>query len=181
MLLKFPGSLLSTPHVAESDYQAEVIIFTAKDMAEADGLPARRQTQDNCPSTVADQLFLRTPTNASTKRNIGESFARTDYAKQVAELDRPLVRQIIQVIAAVLENSAVIIDEAQEQAFSAGHSKLVENLEKVRGQLSDISAKLAADGEQAGAQRKLLARFAIRSGCRTQCHRRLAAGPAPQP
>ena len=48
----------------------------------------------------------------------------------------------------MLENGTTIIDEAQEQAFSAGHSKLVESLEKVRGQLSAISAKLAADGEQ---------------------------------
>jgi hypothetical protein len=48
----------------------------------------------------------------------------------------------------VLENSSATIDEAQEQAFSAGHASLVESLENVREQLAAISAKLAADSEQ---------------------------------
>jgi predicted RND superfamily exporter protein len=137
--------------VAESDYQAEVIIFTAKDMAEA-----RRITSEAGKlKTIAQAQSLTNlfPVDADERLHkavsIGESFARTDYAKQVAKLDRTgLSAKSFELLRAVLENSAVIIDEAQEQAFSAGHSKLVENLEKVRGQLSDISAELAADGEQ---------------------------------
>ena len=50
----------------------------------------------------------------------------------------------------MLENSTAIIDEAEEQAFSAGHSKLVESLEKVRGQLSDISASSPQTVNRAG-------------------------------
>jgi predicted RND superfamily exporter protein len=137
--------------VAESDYQAEVIIFTAKDMAEA-----RRITSEAGKlKTIAQAQSLTNlfPVDADGRLHkavsIGESFARTDYAKQVAKLDRTgLSAKSFELLRAVLENSAVIIDNAQEQAFSAGHSKLVESLEKVRGQLSAISAKLAADGEQ---------------------------------
>ena len=137
--------------VAESDYQAEVIIFTAKDMAEA-----RRITSEAGKlKTIAQAQSLTSlfPEDAGERLhkavNIGESFARTDYAKQIAELDRAgLSAKSFELLRAVLENGTAIIDEAQEQAFSAGHSKLVESLEKVRGQLSDISAKLAADGEQ---------------------------------
>jgi predicted RND superfamily exporter protein len=136
---------------AESDYQAEVIIFTAKDMAEA-----RRITSEAGKlKTIAQTQSLTSlfPADADARLhkavNIGESFARTGYAKQIAELDRSgLSEKSFELLRTVLENGTTIIDEAQEQAFSAGHSKLVESLEKVRGQLSAISAKLAADGEQ---------------------------------
>ncbi len=137
--------------VAESDYQAEVIIFTARDMAEA----RRITTEAGKLKTIAQAQSLTSlfPVDAEERLHkavsIGDSFARTDYAKQIAELSRAgLSEKSFELLRSVLENSTTIIDDAEEQAFSAGHSKLVESLEKVRGQLSDISAKLAADGEQ---------------------------------
>ncbi|MDD5320146.1 MAG: MMPL family transporter, partial [Methylococcales bacterium] len=137
--------------VAESDYQAEVIIFTARDVAEA-----RRITSEAGKlKTIAQAQSLVNlfPADAGERLqkavSIGESFARTDYARQIANLDRAgLSQNSFELLRAVLENGTTIIDDAQEQAFSAGHSKLVESLENVRGQLSGISAKLAADGEQ---------------------------------
>ncbi|MGR8998112.1 MAG: sterol transporter cytoplasmic membrane protein BstA [Gammaproteobacteria bacterium] len=136
---------------AESDYQAEVIIFTAKDMAEA-----RRITREaNKLKTIAQTQSLTNlfPEDAVERLHkavsIGESFARSDHARQIAELYQAgLSSKSFELLRKLLENSTTITDEAQEQAFSAGHSKLVESLEKVRGQLSDISAKLATDGEQ---------------------------------
>ncbi len=136
---------------AESDYQAEVVIFTAKNMAEA-----RRITSEAGKlKTIAQTQSLTNlfPVDADSRLhkalNIGESLARTGYAKQVVELDRTgLSVKSFGLLQSMLKNSAAIIDEAQEQAFSAGHSKLVESLEKVRGQLSAISDILAADGEQ---------------------------------
>jgi len=137
--------------VAESDYQSEVIIFTAKDMAEARRITdeagklktvAKVQSLTNLFPADADQRLRKAV-------SIGEAFARTDYAKQVAELDREgLSVKSFELLQAVLENSTAIIDEAQEQAFSAGHANLVESLEKVREQVASISAKLAADGDQ---------------------------------
>lgn len=137
--------------VAESDYQAEVIIFTAKDMAEA-----RRITSEAGKfKTIAQVQSLSNlfPEDADERLHkaldIGESFARTGYAEHIAELDRAgLSKKSFELLRAVLENGAVIIDDAQEQAFSAGHTKLVESLEKMREQLSFISAKLSADDEQ---------------------------------
>jgi predicted RND superfamily exporter protein len=136
--------------VAESDYQSEVIIFTAKDMAEA-----RRITNEAGKlKTIAQAQSLASlfPADADARLrkavNIGEAFAQADYARQLAELDRAgLSVKSFKLLRAVLENGTAIIDDAQEQAFSAGHSKLVESLENVRGQLSAISAKLAADSE----------------------------------
>lgn len=137
--------------VAESDYQSEVIIFTAKDMAEA-----RRITREAGKLKTISQAQSLTnlfPEDADGRLHkavtIGESFARTDYVKQIAELERAgLSIKAFELLRAVLENGTAIIDEAQEQAFSAGHSKLVESLENVREQLSAISAKLAINGEQ---------------------------------
>ena len=136
---------------AESDYQAEVIIFTAKDMAEA-----RRITSEATKlKTIAQVQSLTNlfPVDAdgrlSKAVSIGESFSRIGYAKQIDELDRAgLSAKSFELLRALLLNGTAVIDEAQEQAFSAGHSKLVESLEKVRGQLSAISVKLATDGEQ---------------------------------
>jgi predicted RND superfamily exporter protein len=141
--------------VAESDYQAEVIIFTARDMAEAHRITSEAGKLKTIAQ--AQSLIKLFPVDAGERLqkavSIGESFARTDYARQIAELDRTgLPPKSFELLRAVLENGTAIIDEAQEQAFSAGHSKLVESLEKVRGQLSDISAKFAADGEQGRAR-----------------------------
>lgn len=155
--------------VAESDYQSEVIIFTAKDMAEA-----RRITSEAGKlKTIAQVQSLTNlfPADADERLrkavNIGESFARTDYARRVAGLDREgLSATSFELLQAVLENSAAIIDEAQEQAFSAGHSKLVESLEKLREQVSAISAQLAADRERSRARSESFLR-ALLSGANT--------------
>ncbi|MCX7096601.1 MAG: MMPL family transporter [Methylococcales bacterium] len=137
--------------VAESDYQAEVIIFTAKDMADA-----RRITSEAGKlKTIAQaqsltQLF---PEDADARLQkavgISEAFAWMGYGKQLAELNKAgLTPNGFATLQTLLENTSAIIDEAQEQAFSAGHGKLVESLENVRGQLADISATLAKDPEQ---------------------------------
>ncbi|MGJ0431041.1 sterol transporter cytoplasmic membrane protein BstA [Methylobacter sp.] len=137
--------------VAESDYQSEVIIFTARNMAEA------RRIADEAGrlKTIAQVQSLAGlfPADADERLrkavSIGESFARNDSIEQVAELDREgLSATSFELMRAVLENSSATIDEAQEQAFSAGHANLVESLENVREQLAAISAKLAADKEQ---------------------------------
>ncbi|MGR8980304.1 MAG: sterol transporter cytoplasmic membrane protein BstA [Gammaproteobacteria bacterium] len=136
--------------VAESDYQSEVIIFTARDMAEA-----RRITSEAGKlKTIAQAQSLANlfPEDADARllkaASIGEAFARTDYAKQIAELDQAgLLPKSFELLKEVLENGVTLIDEAQEQAFSVGHSSLVGSLENVRGLLLAISARLAADGE----------------------------------
>ncbi|MGR8941331.1 MAG: sterol transporter cytoplasmic membrane protein BstA [Gammaproteobacteria bacterium] len=136
--------------VAESDYQSEVIIFTAKDMAEA-----RRITREaGRLKTIAQAQSLVNlfPEDAGERLrkavSIGEAFARSDYGNEIAKLDQAgLSPEAFALLKEVLENGATLIDEAQEQAFSAGHSSLVGSLENVRGLLSAITARLAADGK----------------------------------
>lgn len=155
--------------VAESDIQSEVIIFTARDMAEA-----RRITNEAGKlKTIAQAQSLTGlfPADADERLHkavsIGEAFARTDYAQQVEELDRTgLSPKSIELLKALLANGASIIDETQEQAFSAGHSSLVESLEKIREQLLAILAKLNADGELGRARSESFLR-ALLSGADT--------------
>jgi predicted RND superfamily exporter protein len=136
---------------AESDYQAEVVIFTAKDMAEARRITVEAGKLDSI--ALVQSLTNLFPANADARFhqavNIGEAFARTNYAGQVAEFGREgLSEKSYALLQALLVNGSAIIDESQEQAFSAGHAKLVASLETVRGQLSVISAELTTDGEQ---------------------------------
>jgi predicted RND superfamily exporter protein len=141
--------------VAESDYQAEVVIFTAKDMAEA-----RRITEAaGRLKTIAQAQSLASlfPADAEERLRkavqIGEAFAQAGYARQLAELDRAGVSaKSFELLKAVLGNGVPLIDEAQEQAFSAGHSALVEKLETLRGQLLAIQARMAQDPAQSRAR-----------------------------
>lgn len=136
--------------VAESDYKAEVIIFTAKDMAEARRITSEAGKLETIAQTQSlTNLF---PEDADVRCHkavsIGEAFARTDYDRQVEKLDQTgLSTKSFELLKAVLENGTAIIDEAQEQAFSAGHSNLVESLENMREQLLAISASLAANSD----------------------------------
>lgn len=137
--------------VAESDYQAEVIIFTAKTMDEARRIANEARNLKSIAQVQSlTQLF---PTDAAERLrkavNIGDSFAKSDYPKQFDELSREGVSpQSFALLREILENSTTIIDDAEEQAFSAGHSSLVEKLENVRKQLLAISTSLASDSEQ---------------------------------
>ena len=137
--------------VAESDYQAEVIIFTSRDIAGA------RRISDEAAKlkTIAKVQSLSGlfPVDADERLSkaisIGESFARTNYAKQIAELEQTgLSAKSFELLQALLKNSTSLIDQAQEQAFSAGHSNLVESIENLRAQLLSISTLLATDGKQ---------------------------------
>ena len=137
--------------VAESDYQAEVIIFTAKTMDEA-----RRITDEAGHLKTISQVQSLTqlfPADAADRLRkavtIGDAFVKTDYAKQFDELSREGVSpQSFALLREILKNSTTLIDDAEEQAFSAGHSSLVERLETVRKQLLTISISLVSDPEK---------------------------------
>ena len=137
--------------VEESDYQAEVIIFTAENIAEARRIVSEVNKLDTIAQTQSMiDLF---PENASERLNkavvISEKFAQANYVNHVAELKQAgLSAKSFELLQALLQNSLNIIDDAQEQAFSAGHSNLVEHLQAVRDQLLAISAKLVENSEQ---------------------------------
>jgi len=137
--------------VSESDYQAEVIIFTAKDMAEARRITDAANKLNSIAQTQS--LAALFPEDAQQRLhkavNISQSFARSDFANQIDRLDQAgLSAKAFGLLKALPASTANLIDDAQEQAFAAGHAQLVESLGAVREQLQDISAILASDAKQ---------------------------------
>jgi len=136
--------------VEESDFKAEVIIFTAKDMAEA-----RRMTLEAGKLTSIAQVQSLTslfPPDADARTSqavsIATAFSHANYGKQLAALAQsglsPLSYQLLQT---VLKNAIVIVDDGQEQAYSAGHGQMVESLGNLSKQLAAISSTLNSSGE----------------------------------
>lgn len=136
--------------VEESDYQAEVIIFTARDMAEARRITheagqlksiAQTQSLANLFPADADERLRKAV-------NIGAKFSNAGYSKQIETLDKTgLSEKSFELLKELLEQAGGIIDNAEEQAFSAGHGHWVEQLENIRSRILAISAALAADGD----------------------------------
>ena len=136
--------------VAESDYQAEVVIFTAQNMAEA-----RRITDEAGKLKSVAQIQSLTqffPPDADARLQnavkLGESVAQSDYAKRIENLNRVgLSQKSFQSLQSLLNGSIDLLDEAQEQAFSSGHSNLVKDIENVRGSITAVQTKIAQDKE----------------------------------
>lgn len=134
--------------VAESDYQAEVVIFTAKTMAEARRITAAAGKLESIARVQSlTPLF---PEDAEARvhkvKTIADAVSRADLAKQVSELDRTgLPAETFELLRAVLKEAGEFIDASEEQAFSAGHAKLVESLEKTRGLTEAIQARIDQD------------------------------------
>ncbi len=134
--------------VAESDYQAEVVIFTAGDMAEA-----RRITE--AAGRLAEiarvqSLTALFPPDAEQRlrqaREIGSAAARASYAARIGEIERAgLPKHSFQRVRALLEQGLDSIDESQEHALSAGHAKLVGRIEELRGHIEDIQEAIDRD------------------------------------
>ena len=138
--------------VAESDYQAEVVIFTAKDMAEA-----RRITDEASKLKTVAQVQSLTkffPPDADTRLQqaiqLGNSINQSDYAQRLAKLKQTgLTQKSFALLPDLLNGSIALLDDAQEQAFSSGHTELVKDMEKIRGKLEAILAKIDQDKELA--------------------------------
>jgi predicted RND superfamily exporter protein len=145
--------------VAESDYQAEVVIFTAKDMAEARRIAeAAGQIKTIAKVQSLASLF---PPDAEERlreaRAIGEAAARADYAGKVAGLRRDgLPEPAFERLRALLPAALDLIDGYQEQAFAAGHTGLVDALERARGRIAAIQSSFDRD---AGRGRERSERF----------------------
>jgi predicted RND superfamily exporter protein len=153
--------------VAESDYQAEVVIFTAKNMAEARritdeagklGSIARVQSLANLFPADADNRLQKA-------RTLGEEVARRDYAGQLAGLERAgLSEKSFGVLNTLLAQGLDLIDDSEEQAFSAGHANLVKGLEKVRGQIEALQAQIGRDAGRARERTELFYRALLNAG-----------------
>jgi predicted RND superfamily exporter protein len=144
--------------VAESDFQAEVVIFTAQDMAEARRITAAAGKLPSIAKVQSLTPLFPEDAEARTRKvkNIAETIHRAGLTGRIAELGRTgLPAETFELLRAVLKEAGEFIDTSEEQAFSAGHSKLVEGLEKTRGLTEAIQARINQDVERGRARSEL--------------------------
>lgn len=145
----------------ESDYQAEVVIFTAKDMAEARRISeeAGRYRTIGKVQSLSKLFPADAEARAHWARVIAEPLAAPSHALRLDEFDRAgLSARSFELLRALLAGGEGFIDSAQEQAFSSGHNEWVQSLEKLRGSLSAVKAGLDRDGEQGRVRTEAFAR-----------------------
>ena len=126
---------------SETDYQSEVVIFTAENLPEirritaaASRLPSIARVQ-----SVTD-LF---PADADSRLEAARRMARLASAEPVnKQLDAfsqsGLGEAAFQELQRLLQKSLTRIEDAQEQAFSSGQTTLVEQLEVVRTRMESL-------------------------------------------
>lgn len=151
---------------AESDYQAEVVIFTAKDMADARRITDEAERLDSIGKVQSlTNLFPPDAEERSRKaRETGESIARAGYARDVVALDRAgLSSATFEQVRGLLSQSLDLMDDFQEQAFSAGHSGLVLDLEQVRGKVEALRVALDQDPERGRERSEALLRALLKA------------------
>lgn len=134
--------------VAESDFQAEVVIFTAKDMAEARRITAAAGKLKSIAKVQSLTPLFPEDADARTQKikAMAETVQRTDLSGRIAELGRTgLPEASFQRLRAVLKEAGDFIDASEEQAFSAGHAKLVDGLEQTRALTEAIQTRIDRD------------------------------------
>jgi len=152
--------------VAESDYQAEVVIFTAPDVAEA-----RRITQDAEKmasfakvQSIASLFPADGGARAAKAHDIAFQINKGQWAERVDTLAREgLPVAAVMSLGRVLAGFETWIDATQELAFSSGQSGLVERLESIRGRLSSLQAAVI-QGETARLRTELFWRAVLKWG-----------------
>ncbi|UZR28580.1 sterol transporter cytoplasmic membrane protein BstA [Methylococcus mesophilus] len=138
--------------VAESDYQAEVVIFTARDVDEARRIAADAAKLGSVAKvqSLTDLFPTDAEARALTARRIGGLVADGGYAARLAGFaGLGLPDGTFGRVRTLLEKGGDFIDQSQELAFSAGHSGLVAALEDVRGRLDEVRSGIDADPVQA--------------------------------
>ena len=138
--------------VAESDYQAEVVIYTAKTIAEARRINDEASKLKSVAQVQSLTKFFPPDADARLQQavKLGQAAAQAGYAKQLDTLSQAgLSPKSFELLKALLHNSLDLLDDAQEQAFSSGHADLVKDMEAVRSGIVAVQAKMAQNGEQA--------------------------------
>ncbi|MCU0733985.1 MAG: MMPL family transporter, partial [Methylotetracoccus sp.] len=136
---------------AESDYQSEVVIFTAPELAEARRITEAASQLDSIGKVQSlTHLFpLDAEARSRTARFLAASAARAGYQQDLTVLQREgLQPPVFERLRALLGTSLDTVDHYQEQAFSAGHSTLVKDLERLRTAIVSIRGELDRDPEQ---------------------------------
>jgi len=136
--------------VAESDFQPEVLLVAARDMPEARRL-ARELKNLSVVSSVQSVVDLFPP-DAQERAEVARKIAfvtlrsRVEAAVARQEVAKVGLEEAARLIT-VLRRVTTFVEDVQDQAFSAGHARIVERLEQVRGRLAALIAASQKDAD----------------------------------
>lgn len=131
--------------VAESDYQPEVVLVKAKDIAEARSLQARLAELPSVASVYAPVPFF--PEDAQARvaiaRKVGLLVSKTHVASALVAQEKPILEpKDASRLANLMGKAVTFVEDIQDQAFSAGHEPIVEALERIRTRLKTLASEL---------------------------------------
>ncbi len=152
--------------VAESDFQPEVLLVAAPDLAEARRLTSALKNLPVLSSvqSVVDLFPPNAEDKAAVARKVGDVVARVEVdGRREGRSDRSgtialedalarqgrahISREGARRLSRTLERAGDFLDEIQDQAFSAGHEGIVEALERIRGRLAGLAEALSGESD----------------------------------
>ncbi|MBI4767505.1 MAG: MMPL family transporter [Deltaproteobacteria bacterium] len=134
--------------VHESDFQGEVIVFTASTIEEGRRISEEAVQLKSIARVQSMASFF--PPDADDRVQKAKTAAQMVAASSTANKFRNLKDVSLSLkefnkLRALVKKGPELIDRFQEQAFSAGHSTLIKNLERLREQLTLIIKRMEAD------------------------------------
>lgn len=137
--------------VEETDYQSEVIIFTAETLEEIRRITDQASQLKSIAKVLSISSFF--PDDQKKRvdeaRRIGTLALRPSIESTLTQIQsESLSLDALKTLRALLERAREALDESQEQAFSAGQSTLVAQMEDIRTRL-DLLIRLMAQNPEA--------------------------------
>jgi uncharacterized protein len=152
--------------VAESDYQSEVVIFTAPTLAEARRITLDAEKRPSIAKVQSITSLFPADADAHTAKahDIANQIIKGQWADRLDVLAREgLPVAAVRSLERVLSGFENWVDATQELAFSSGQGRLVERLESIRERLSSLQASLV-QGEHARLRTELFWRTLLGLG-----------------
>lgn len=136
--------------VVETDYQSEVVIFTAKTLEEirrmahqAEALPSIAKVQSIAPFFPEDRNDRSLEAREISRLGSNENIRKNLDSLQTQGISDDAQERLITLIERGIET----LDTAEESAFSAGHKELVGQIETLRTHLTKLLKLLKGDFE----------------------------------
>ncbi|MBN2496214.1 MAG: MMPL family transporter [Deltaproteobacteria bacterium] len=152
--------------LAETDYQGEVVIFTAPDVDRARELAARAAKLSTVSKvqTITPLFPADAESRAEQARQIGERIDSSRFVHRFIDLaeialepdDAGRIRQ-------ALEKAREMLEDGQEQALSAGHAKIVTAIEPLLVKLESLDTRFESDPRRALARTERYTRIILKT------------------
>lgn len=151
--------------VTETDYQSEIVIFTANTLEEIRRITESAQTKASISKVQSISSFF--PVDADqrveTAHRIAQLALRPTLKQNLEALEQQgLQTKSFKAIERLLQQALEKIENYEEQAFSSGNQPLVQALEDLRGGIESLQVSFQKDPEMARQRSEALLRAFLR-------------------